>query len=89
MENKYFCQSCAMPLEKPEDFGTMADGSRSEEYCRACFEDGKFTTEDTMETMIELCIPYALEAKVYATAEEARAAMEAYFPQLKRWADKE
>ena len=28
-----FCQSCAMPLQRPEDLGTNADGSRSEEYC--------------------------------------------------------
>ena len=26
------CQSCVMPMEKPEDFGTEADGSRNEEY---------------------------------------------------------
>ena len=28
-----FCQSCGMPLEKPEDFGTNMNKSRSEDYC--------------------------------------------------------
>jgi hypothetical protein len=32
-----FCQSCAMPMETPEMFGTHADGSKSEEYCAYCF----------------------------------------------------
>ena len=27
------CQSCGMPLEKEDDFGTNANGSKSEEYC--------------------------------------------------------
>ena len=29
MEERTFCQSCAMPLDKPEDKGTEADGSLS------------------------------------------------------------
>ncbi len=26
-----FCQSCGMPMEKPEDFGTNADKTKSKE----------------------------------------------------------
>jgi len=36
MEEK-ICQSCAMPMNKEEDFGTNADGSKNEEYCTHCF----------------------------------------------------
>ncbi|GAI16613.1 unnamed protein product, partial [marine sediment metagenome] len=32
-----FCQSCAMPMQKPDDFGTNADVSKNEEYCHYCF----------------------------------------------------
>ncbi|HPD44584.1 MAG TPA: zinc ribbon domain-containing protein [Candidatus Woesebacteria bacterium] len=32
-----------MPAPKPENFGTNADGSKSEEYCQYCFQSGKFT----------------------------------------------
>jgi len=31
-----FCQSCAMPQEKLEMFGTNTDGSKSEEYRTYC-----------------------------------------------------
>ena len=27
------CQSCGMPLQKSEDFGTNPDGSKNQEYC--------------------------------------------------------
>ncbi|MBU4293030.1 MAG: zinc ribbon domain-containing protein [Actinobacteria bacterium] len=36
-QNTPFCQSCSMPMMKPEDFGTNADGSKNEEYCTYCF----------------------------------------------------
>jgi hypothetical protein len=42
-----FCQSCGMPMVKPEDFGSNADGS-------FCFQKGKFTEPNlTMEQMID------------------------------------
>jgi len=88
MESKVFCQSCAMPLEKPEDFGTERDGPKSADYCQHCFVNGAFTLETTMEGMIDLCVPYTVEAGVYPTAEAARAEMRAFFPTLKRWAGK-
>ena len=88
MENKVFCQSCAMPLEKPEDFGTERDGSKSVDYCHYCYADGAFSGEMTMEEMIEGCVPFSLEAGAYPTAEAARAGMRAFFPTLKRWAGK-
>ena len=49
-----FCQSCGMPMQKDEDFGTNADGSKNEEYCKFCFVNGEFTEPDiTMDQMIE------------------------------------
>ncbi len=84
METK-ICQSCAMPITEENLFATQADGSKNEDYCRYCFENGKFTSESTMEGMIEICVPYALEAGVYKDADAARSAMQQYFPTLKRW----
>ena len=40
------CQSCGMPLEKEEDFGTEAGGEKSLIYCCYCYQDGKFTDPD-------------------------------------------
>lgn len=36
-ENQKFCQSCAMPLESSDFFGTNADGSKNEDYCILLF----------------------------------------------------
>jgi hypothetical protein len=48
-----FCQSCSMPMTKPEDVGTSADGSPSDLYCTFCYQGGKFTRPDiTMDGMI-------------------------------------
>lgn len=80
-----YCQSCAMPLLNPEDFGTEKDGTENKEYCRFCYQNGSFTSEETMEQMIETCIPFALKSNVYPDAETARAKMMEYFPQLGRW----
>ena len=40
MEERTFCQCCAMPLDKPEDKGTEADGSLSGNNCRYSYLNG-------------------------------------------------
>ena len=56
--NQRFCQSCGMPMGETEElYGTNADGSKNEEYCKYCFENGAFTFPGTMEEMIEICVP--------------------------------
>ena len=79
-----FCQSCAMPLTE-ELLGTNADGSASLDYCHYCFKDGKFLQETSMEEMIEFCVAPMVENNPEMSEEEARAAMNAFFPQLNRW----
>ena len=86
---KQFCQSCGMPMETPEMFGTNADGSKNDDYCTYCFKDGKFTQDVSMDEMIEVCIQYLDEfnkdSEKKVTADEARTMMKDYFPSLKRW----
>jgi hypothetical protein len=78
-----FCQSCAMPMEKPGDFGTNTDGSKNKEYCRYCYRDGKFTEPGmTMEQMIEKCAGMMRQMSVPdAQIEQTKA----FIPMLKRW----
>jgi len=88
MENvKFLCQSCAGPLSKPEDFGTEADGSKSGDYCSACYENGSLYGGENMkmEEMIEICVPYAVKAGKYKDENEAQIAMQGIFSGLKRW----
>ncbi len=81
----YFCQSCGMPMAHDDDRGTEKDLSKNGDYCRYCYDKGEFTSNETMEEMINTCIPFALEAGTYPDAKTAREVMLSYFPALKRW----
>jgi AraC family transcriptional regulator len=90
---QHFCQSCGMPLYSIDHHGTSKDGSRVEDYCQYCFQEGQFTSDCTMEEMIQLCARYLKEwnedsDRVY-TKDEAIAQMRVQFPLLKRWARKD
>jgi hypothetical protein len=86
-ENQKFCQSCAMPLSDSELFATNDDGTRNEDYCIYCFKDGKFTSDMSMEEMIDFCIGKMLEVHPDIDKAEASAMMNEVFPKLKRWAN--
>jgi hypothetical protein len=80
-----FCQSCAMPMGRDEDFGTEKDGSKSADYCCYCYQNGEFINPDTtLEEMIEFCSRKMEELGVMSY-EEARTLNERYMPTLKRW----
>lgn len=87
MENRNFCESCGMPMEKEADFGTNADGSRNEDYCCYCYKDGAFTDDTiTMEGMIAFNLKFNEEnGYPMGTQEECKKMMESWFPTLKRW----
>lgn len=52
---KNHCQSCSMPIDKPEFQGTEKDGSKSKEYCVYCYRDGAFINPNiTLAEMKEL-----------------------------------
>lgn len=86
-KERVFCQSCGMPLDAPEDRGTNADGTLSQEYCRYCWKDGAFTApEATMEDMIQFNLKYNAEnGHPFGPQEQAERQMRAWFPTLKRW----
>lgn len=83
-----FCQSCGMPLSQ-EHYSKNADGSVNTEYCAYCYKDGVFTSDVSMEGMIEQCLTYIDEfntdSEKKMTKEEAREQMKQFFPMLKRW----
>ena len=88
--DQVFCQSCGMPMTDSEHFGTNSDQSRNQDYCSYCFKDGSFTSNVTMDEMIEQCAQYVDEfnkdSEQKLTREQAIAQMKEYFPKLKRWA---
>jgi hypothetical protein len=78
-----FCESCAMPMENPGDFGSNADGSKNSEYCHFCFEKGKFTDPNiTKGQMIE---KVAGIMKQMNMADSQIEQVKTFIPMLKRW----
>ena len=87
-ENMKFCQSCGMPLTD-QLLGTNADGSKNEEYCIYCYKDGAFTSDFTMEEMVEFCAQFVddfnKDSGQNLSREEYKAMLRQYYPNLKRW----
>ncbi|MFH1210186.1 MAG: zinc ribbon domain-containing protein [archaeon] len=83
MEQK-ICQSCGMPLQKTDDFGTNKDESKSKEYCFHCFQAGRFLDEGiTLKDKIEKNVKFG---KMMGMPEEqARKMASTILPKLKRW----
>lgn len=86
MEHNEFCQSCSMPLDRPEMTGTEKDGTLSKEYCRYCYQNGEFTSPAmTLEEMKEL-VKNEMEKRHISTDVIDRAVTA--LPYLKRWRSK-
>src|ERR1043166_8605064 len=78
-----FCQSCSMPMQPPEDFGTNADGSRNTEYCHYCFQNGAFVNPNaTMQEVIDISVGAMRNMHMpEPLIEQTRM----FIPMLKRW----
>jgi hypothetical protein len=73
-----------MPLSKNEDFGSNADGSKSDEYCFHCFKDGTFLDEGiTLQEKIEKNVKFGIQMGM--PEDMARHMCKNILPQLKRW----
>ena len=80
-----FCQSCSMPLTRPEEFGSDEGGYRVNDYCRHCYVGGSFTDADvTMEQMIDRCVSIMAGRHIMPEV-EARRLLVRVMPHMKRW----
>ncbi len=80
-----FCQSCGMPMSDESMYGDNADGGKNGDYCKYCWKEGKFTSDSTMEEMMEICVPFEMKACPDMSEEQIRERMKKFFPTLKRW----
>jgi len=72
-------------MDKAELLGTNKDGTRSNEYCTYCFQNGKFREpEMTLQQMIDKCVSIMVQRNIMAEA-HARELMAGTIPNLKRW----
>lgn len=89
LPQKPICQSCGMDLNDLEDFGTNKDEGINTDYCRYCFQQGKFSHERNIDEMIESNLrfldEYNKETGNSYTPEQARTELKAHLSTLKRW----
>lgn len=78
------CQSCGMKMSEG-DFGTNADGSVCKDYCKYCYANGGFIKDQTLDEVIESCIPFMINDSNCTSEEQARALLQKELPNLKRW----
>ena len=89
MPMEYYCQCCSMPIPDPEIHGTEADGSKSGDYCKYCYDHGDFTAKGvTMDEFIEATADMEAQA-LGISREEAVSLMATLLPHLKRWREVE
>lgn len=80
---EHYCDSCGMLLT-PADYGSEADGAKTNSYCKWCYDKGSYTYATTMEAMIEDCAPRLAE-NTGMSLDEAVSLMGAVLPHLERW----
>jgi len=81
-----FCESCGMPMgETDEMYGKEANGNKSKDFCRFCYENGAFTNPSiTLDEMIELVAGMMVKDFGFAP-DDAIAQCKQGIPSLKRW----
>lgn len=83
METNMFCQSCTMPISDVANRGTERDGSKSDEYCMYCYQNGAFTTPDmTLNEMKSTVVTQMQKRHIPEAIIQKSLAM---LPHLKRW----
>ncbi|MCL2592361.1 MAG: zinc ribbon domain-containing protein [Defluviitaleaceae bacterium] len=82
------CESCGAPMGEFDEMygpGTEADGSKSEDYCKQCYDNGVFTNPNiTLEEMIETVAAVMVNDFGFSP-EDAKEQCNAGLPTLKRW----
>ncbi|PUZ29756.1 hypothetical protein DCC81_10045 [Chitinophaga parva] len=85
MNLQRFCQSCTLPIENPEDRGTEANGSKSDLYCKYCYQNGHFTDPDmTLDRMKKIAEEEMKKQQLPGNV--IKQAMD-MLPRLQRWKD--
>jgi radical SAM superfamily enzyme len=83
MDIRTHCQSCSMPLDNAELLGTEKDGSKSHEYCKYCYQNGRFTNPDMSLDEMQSRVIHKMEKE--KIPEDIIEAAVSSLPHLKRW----
>lgn len=78
---KLICQCCGMPLDDLS-ISKEADGSFNEEYCKWCYDNGKFVYS-SLEELTEFLVSHMSNEQF--PPEQMRAYLNEMLPTLKHW----
>ena len=83
MENKNFCQSCSMPIDDTALKGTEKDGTKSNEYCTYCYQNGSFVNPNMTLNEMKILVKEQMEKRKMDSSIINMAVNS--LPNLKRW----
>jgi hypothetical protein len=86
METKIICQSCSMPLDTSALKGTEKDGSKSNEYCLYCYQNGSFINPEMSLDEMKVIVKTQME-KMKLPSNLINMSL-TVLPTLKRWKNK-
>ena len=80
---KLICQCCGMPLTEDSMISREPDRSFNEDYCKWCYEDGRFvyTTKDSILDFLIDHVPNTEDL----SEEERRSQFDGFLSTLKHW----
>ena len=79
---KLVCQCCGMPLEDDSSISREPDGGFNEDYCKWCYNDGKFAYT-SLEQLTDFLVEHM--SSVQFPPEQARAYFTQMLPTLNHW----
>ncbi len=77
------CQCCGMPLNEDSMISKEADGSFNEDYCKWCYNDGRFAY-DSKDSLLDFLIGHMPNPE-NLTDNQRRMQYDGYLSQLKHW----
>ncbi len=79
---KLVCQCCGMPLEDDSSISREPDGGFNEDYCKWCYNDGKFAYT-SLEQLTDFLVEHMSSEQF--PPEQARAYFTQMLPTLNHW----
>ncbi len=79
---KLVCQCCGMPLEDDSSISREPDGGFNEDYCKWCYNDGKFAYT-SLEQLTDFLVEHMSSEQF--PPEQARAYFTQMLPTLDHW----
>ncbi|MBI5344928.1 MAG: zinc ribbon domain-containing protein [Deltaproteobacteria bacterium] len=79
------CQSCSMPISKPEDFGSEANNVKRLDYCYYCYRKGAFVEPEITSGQMADRLASIMAERFRMPLDKAKEKAVSILSGLKRW----